>query len=153
MQKIFESIIDTPIGRLRLQADDCSLIYLQPTRLPEKASPSLFLAEAQKQISAYLTGITRSFEIDLAPTGTDFQRRVWKAIMETNAGELLTYQDLAEKIQHPNAARAVGSALSKNPILLVIPCHRVVLKSGDIGNYVMGKDIKQKLLQLEGALT
>ncbi len=107
------------------------------------------------QIEAYLRGEVEEFDlpVDWNCVESDFQREVLQALAEIPYGEIVSYQDLAEKIGRPHAARAVGTALAKNPIPLVLPCHRVIRRNGQLGGFTGGLDIKQRLLTLEGSLT
>lgn len=91
-------------------------------------------------------------DIHLIVSGTEFQQRVWKALCDIPAGKTAYYQNIAEKIGQPNAVRAVGTAIGKNPISLLIPCHRVVPKQGGVGNYAWGSDVKKRLLAWEKSI-
>ena len=82
--------------------------------------------------------------------GTDFQKRVWRALLEIPFGEVRSYKQIAQQVGNPNAYRAVGSAVGKNPINFIIPCHRVIRSDGKLGGYGLGIDLKKKLLQMEG---
>lgn len=106
---------------------------------------------ARRQLDEYFAGKRRRFDLPLAPAGTDFQRRVWWALLAIPYGEAISYGELARRVGKPRAARAVGAANGANPIAIIIPCHRVVGASG-IGGYAGGLDIKRHLLALEGAL-
>ncbi len=105
------------------------------------------------QIEAYLRGERREFDlpIDWSCVESDFQREVLRALAGVPFGQLVSYADLAEQIGRPGAARAVGTAMAKNPIPLVLPCHRVIRRDGKLGGYTGGLDIKQRLLSLEGS--
>lgn len=104
------------------------------------------------QILEYLGGKRRNFEklALLDPGGTDFQRSVWAEILKIPYSSSKSYKDLAIKIKKPKAFQAVGTAVSKNPIGIIIPCHRVIKSDGSIGEYAYGKDIKRRLLEIEG---
>jgi methylated-DNA-[protein]-cysteine S-methyltransferase len=106
-------------------------------------------AAAQGQISEYLAGKRKTFDLPLAPRGTDFQKRVWKALVAIPRGETRTYGDLAKNLR--SSARAVGRANATNPICLVIPCHRVIGADGALTGFAFGVEIKSRLLALEGA--
>lgn len=108
------------------------------------------LEAARRQLAEYFAGRRRRFELDLAPRGTPFQRRVWSALLEVGFGELVSYKRIAERIGRPSATRAVGRANGANPIPIVIPCHRVVASDGTIGGYTGGLALKAGLLTLEG---
>jgi len=101
------------------------------------------------ELKEYFSGRRKSFDIPLAPQGTQFQRNVWDALCQIPYGETRTYKEIAKAIGKPNASRAVGMANNKNSILLLIPCHRVIGSNGSLVGYAGGIDIKEKLLQLE----
>ncbi|MFA8434309.1 MAG: methylated-DNA--[protein]-cysteine S-methyltransferase [Marinifilaceae bacterium] len=110
------------------------------------------LEAAVEQLKAYFAGEIQNFELPLAPRGTDFQQRVWKALRNIPFGETRTYQDIAIELGNPNTSRAVGLANSLNPIPIVIPCHRVIGKNGKLTGYSGGMKLKEKLLMHEGIL-
>jgi methylated-DNA-[protein]-cysteine S-methyltransferase len=103
------------------------------------------------QLGEYFALKRRTFELDLAPVGTDFQLRVWRALCEIAYGAVSNYGDIARAVGQPGAARAVGQANGCNPLPIVIPCHRVIASDGTIGGYSGGLAIKHRLLALEGA--
>lgn len=105
----------------------------------------------REQLEEYLTGKRKQFEVslDLTDTGTEFQQQVWRAIQTIPYGQTITYKQLAEQIGKPSAVRAVGHAVAMNPLLILVPCHRVVKSNGDLGQYRGGSEAKQKLLELE----
>jgi methylated-DNA-[protein]-cysteine S-methyltransferase len=105
--------------------------------------------EAKKQIKAYCRGELIDFSIPLKPTGTDFQIKVWNALQNIPNGETRTYGQIAEEIGNKKGSRAVGMANSKNPIPILIPCHRVIGTNGTLTGFAHGLNIKQKLLTLE----
>ena len=107
---------------------------------------------AAEQVSAFLAGTRRSFDLGLAPAGTAFQRRVWRALQEIPYGTTISYGTVAARIDQPRAAQAVGRANGANPIPIVIPCHRVIGADGSLTGYGGGLAVKEKLLQLEGVL-
>ena len=110
------------------------------------------LAECARQLAEYLGGARCSFDLPLAPDGSDFQRRVWGEIARIPYGETLTYAQLAERAGAPGAARAAGAATGRNPLSIVVPCHRVVGASGSLTGYAGGIERKARLLAIEGAL-
>lgn len=110
------------------------------------------LAEAEKQLEEYFAGSRRRFALPLAPTGTGFQKRVWEALIQIPYGETRTYGEIAKTVGNPKGSRAVGMANHRNPIPIVIPCHRVIGAGGTLTGYAGGLDIKRKLLELEGSL-
>ena len=110
---------------------------------------TLMIKKAHQQMQEYFQGERRVFDLPLKPQGTEFQRRVWSALLDIPYGETRSYKDLAIKIQNPKAFRAVGMANNKNPLPIVIPCHRVIGSNQKLIGYRGGLDIKKKLLDLE----
>lgn len=106
-------------------------------------------AEVRQQLNDYFAGRRRAFDIALDPAGTPFQMRVWAALKEIPYGRVVSYQWVAERIGAPAAVRAVGAANGRNPISIIVPCHRVIGKSGGLTGYGGGLDLKRRLLQLE----
>lgn len=141
--------IETPIGPLTLQADEAAVTAIRfGAGGAQDTSPLLDAAEAQ--LREYFAGARRTFDLPLAPHGTAFQQRVWAALRAIPYGETRTYGELAAAIGSPNASRAVGMANHRNPISIVIPCHRVIGANGTLTGYAGGLEVKRKLLALEG---
>ena len=141
--------IKTPIGPLTLEADENAVTAIRfSAGGAQDASPLLDAAEAQ--LREYFAGARRTFDLPLAPRGTAFQQRVWAALRAIPYGETRTYGELAAAIGSPNANRAVGMANHRNPIPIVIPCHRVIGANGTLTGYAGGLEIKRRLLALEG---
>lgn len=107
------------------------------------------LLETEKQIREYLSGKRNHFDLKIHLKGTDFQKDVWKAVVKIGYGETVSYEDIAITVGRPKALRAVGTAVGKNPLPLIVPCHRVIRKSGQIGNYALGVSLKTNLLEME----
>ncbi|KQC09886.1 MAG: hypothetical protein APR54_03435 [Candidatus Cloacimonas sp. SDB] len=107
------------------------------------------LLNATEQLEEYLKGKRRTFALDLNPEGTLFQKKVWEELLLIPYGDTISYQELALRTGSINKARAVGYANSRNPLPIIIPCHRVINKNGRLGGYAGGRQIKQKLLELE----
>lgn len=108
-----------------------------------------FFEDAKQQLLEYFAGKRTTFDLKLNPQGTDFQKKVWKALSHIPFGELRSYKDVATIIGNKNASRAVGMANSKNPIPLIIPCHRVVGSNGSMTGFAHGIRMKKKLIELE----
>lgn len=143
--------IETPIGPLTLQADEAAVTAIRfGAGGAQDASPLLDAAEAQ--LREYFAGARRTFDLPLAPHGTAFQQRVWAALRAIPYGETRTYGEFAAAIDSPNASRAVGMANHRNPIPIIIPCHRVIGANGTLTGYAGGLEIKRKLLALEGII-
>lgn len=120
----------------------------------EALPPSVARAyrKAVQELNLYLAGKLREFTIPIKVYGTDFQKQVWDAMAKIPYGETRTYQQIAEAIGNPKAVRAVGGALHVNPLQIILPCHRVVGKSGSLVGYALGLDLKRRLLVVEGAI-
>lgn len=113
----------------------------------ENVSP--FLKRVCKELSEYFSGMRDCFDIPLILDGTEFQRKVWRELLNVPYGKVVSYKDIAQKIGHVKSVRAVGQACHQNPILLIVPCHRVVGKGGQLGGYAAGVEMKRFLLDLE----
>lgn len=141
---------DSPVGILRISADEEGITSIQLNAERHKdTGESPILAEAVRQLDEYFNGIRKTFDLPLSLSGTEFQRRVWQVLCEIPYGETCTYGQIAAVTGNPKASRAVGSANNRNPIAIVIPCHRVVGANGSLTGYAGGLDIKEYLLELE----
>lgn len=147
--------IDSPIGPLTLAGHGSALTNLrmvdqtyEPKRTDWSADPKAF-NDAVDQLGAYFAGELTDFDIELDLRGSEFQQRVWKALLTIPYGETRSYGEIAEQIGAPGAARAVGLANGHNPIAIVVPCHRVIGASGSLTGYGGGLDRKRTLLELE----
>ncbi len=119
-------------------------------RTPEILSmPSPLQEETARQLREYFEGKRKKFDLPIEPEGTEFQRRVWKALLKIPYGETKSYQEIAQEAGSPKGFRAVGMANHKNPIIIVIPCHRVIGKDGSLTGYGGGLELKEELLALE----
>lgn len=147
---------ETPIGRLLLLADEAGLTEIRFAREeghaiePEWTGVSALLAEAARQLDAYFAGTLRDFDLPLAAAGTEFMKNVWAELVRIPFGQTVSYGELAERIGNPKASRAVGLANGKNPLPIVVPCHRVIGANGKLTGFAGGLDLKRRLLQLEG---
>ena len=140
--------VDTPIGTLWLAADEDGLTAISFDPLPAgPASP--VCREAAEQLEAYFAGELRDLELPLAPRGTDFQRSVWTAVAGIPYGGTASYREIATALGRPAACRAVGAANGRNPLPVVIPCHRVIGTAGALTGYGGGLERKRALLDLE----
>jgi methylated-DNA-[protein]-cysteine S-methyltransferase len=150
----------TPIGKLVVAADEQGLRYIlfDRNRHPLPAGRNTWLrsppriAHARRQLEEYFAGERREFELALSPVGTPFQRLVWDALAIIPYGETWSYGRLAKHIGEPGSARAVGAANGRNPVPIVLPCHRVIGADGSLTGFGGGLDKKEKLLRLEGVL-
>jgi methylated-DNA-[protein]-cysteine S-methyltransferase len=152
-------IVDSPIGPLTIVAEDGSIsaLYMDAQRhAPDAAALGLPgdpheepFATAAGQLAAYFAGELTEFDLPLAPVGTDFQRRVWNDLRAIPYGQTISYGELARRVGNPAASRAVGLANGRNPIAIVVPCHRVIGADGSMTGYGGGLDRKRFLLALE----
>lgn len=144
----------TPLGVLRLVARGETLCALEFTgsRSAARQASTGFPKKLEARLRAYFAGDLKALDdIEVAPDGTDFERRVWRALRRIPAGRTLSYGELARKLGSPQAARAVGGACGRNPIAVVIPCHRVIGADGSITGYGGGIERKRWLLRHESA--
>jgi methylated-DNA-[protein]-cysteine S-methyltransferase len=142
---------DTPIGTVWLDADADGLRSLAFHGSAGAHSEEPLLAEAEAQLLAYFAGGLRSFDLPLATHGTEFQERVWSAVSAIQYGATTTYSALAAALGRPSAWRAVGAANGRNPLPIIVPCHRVVGAAGSLTGYGGGLERKRALLDLEAA--
>ncbi|HJU64057.1 MAG TPA: methylated-DNA--[protein]-cysteine S-methyltransferase [Gemmatimonadaceae bacterium] len=160
MTAISYTTIDSPVGRLMVAADD-DAVRLIEFQLPGRSSAVDFrsepretalLRETRDQLGEYFAGCRRRFDLPLDPRGSPFQQRVWSALLEVPYGATCSYMSIARRLGDPRATRAVGAANGRNPIPIIIPCHRVIGADGTLTGYGGGLERKRYLLRLEGAL-
>lgn len=152
-----QAVYDTPLGAMRLARTAHGLAGAwfedqrhHPGALDAPLAPNdPLLAEAARAIGEFLAGRRRTIELPLDPRGTTFQRAVWAALREIPRGETTSYGAIAQRIGAPQAVRAVGAAVGRNPVSVVVPCHRVVGRDGALTGYAGGLDRKRALLALE----
>jgi len=152
-----EKIVSTPLGEILIVEKDGALtnchFTFSKTIIPNPDPPSVFLKKAEKAIGKYFNGNFESLEeIPVSFQGTVFQTEVWEKLRKIPASVTLSYSEIAEAIGRPLASRAVGMACNRNPILLFIPCHRIVGKNKSLTGFNGGVDKKQFLLELEGSV-
>ncbi|MGA8574374.1 MAG: methylated-DNA--[protein]-cysteine S-methyltransferase [Candidatus Cybelea sp.] len=157
MQRYFYTIMESPVGELKLVAGERGLaaiawetskrLALLDEATKEPNHPVLI--ETERQLNEYFAGKRRTFKLQLDFIGTDFQRRVWAALLEIPFGETRTYGQIAKQLGDPNLMRAVGTANGRNPIPIVAPCHRVIGASGALVGFGGGLETKARLLRLE----
>lgn len=147
---------ETPIGKLGIAEEYgfitniCFMNSKQP--LDAKLYETETIKETFNQLCEYFRRERDEFDIPLNPAGTDFQQTVWSELLNIPYGETRSYKDIATELNSEKAIRAIGSACNKNPIPIIIPCHRVISSDGSLTGYAGGLDIKQKLLRIEGYL-
>lgn len=155
---LFFKTIASPVGKLKLVATDDALVailweYEKPGRVKLDAmsenSSHPILLKTEKELSEYFVGKRKSFTVPLKFNGTDFQKKVWKALLEIPYGKTTNYGEIAELIDHSRAVRAVGTAIGRNPISIITPCHRVIAKDGCLAGFAGKLHVKKALLELE----
>ncbi|HEY5972683.1 MAG TPA: methylated-DNA--[protein]-cysteine S-methyltransferase [Pseudoxanthomonas sp.] len=157
---IYYRHIDSPIGPLLLAADAAGLRLIEfhtprhpMSRLDDWSEGNNEVLDlTRKQLDEYFDGKRRDFDLPLAPQGTVFQEQVWRTLAKIPYGETISYSQLAQRVGKPTAMRAVGAANGRNPLPIVLPCHRVIGADGSLTGFGGGLPTKQFLLQLEGAL-
>ena len=157
---LVQGIIESPLGPLAALACDAGLMGLWFDQ--QQHSPGLldaprddgqrWIAQARAELALYFAGRLREFKVPLAPRGTAFQEAVWRRLCAIACGDTLSYGALARALGSPAASRAVGAAVGRNPVSVIVPCHRVVGEGGSLTGYAGGLPRKQALLELEGAL-
>lgn len=143
----------SPIGRLYLTASDTGLRSLRfdtPDLKTYQERDNEILQRTKQQLMEYFNQERKHFDLPLEPIGTPFQLLVWAALARIPYGKTVSYKQQAAMLQNPKAVRAVGTANSRNPIAIILPCHRVIASSGALSGYAGGLDIKKALLKLEG---
>jgi methylated-DNA-[protein]-cysteine S-methyltransferase len=150
--------MSSPVGRLTLVATDNGLAAIlwendRPGRVRLNVAAEIndhpVLVETERQLEEYFAGRRTEFALTLDPSGTAFQRRVWDALLTIPFGETRSYAQIARQIGHPSAVRAVGAANGRNPLSIVVPCHRVVGSTGALTGFAGGLDVKARLLAFE----
>ena len=149
---LYQTDITTPVGILRLSASDDALTRIELVRRasPEKSPLNDVLKRAVRELNEYFSGKRSSFSITVNFDGTDFQKRVWKALQRIPFGHTRSYGQIAHSIGKPAAVRAVGGACHRNPLMIIVPCHRVVGASGSLTGFGGGLPMKEWLLKHEG---
>lgn len=145
-------VFQTILGPVVISEQDgaiTELFFAKDTPDRENNQITPLLKEAEKQLLEYLSGDRRKFDLKLAAQGTEFQKTVWNTLQEIPYGETRSYKQVAEMLGRPEVSRAVGMANSKNPILILTPCHRIVGSDGKLTGYAGGLEIKKTLLELE----
>jgi len=159
-RKIFHATLATPLGHISLVAEKEQLLSIKwlyssdnslKLEADEQGATSKVLEQAKSQLDQYFLGQRKIFDLSLSPAGTSFQQRVWHQIGKIPYGETASYKEIAEIIANKKMARAVGQAAKSNPLIIVIPCHRLVGHSGDLTGYSGGRPAKKYLLKLEAA--
>ena len=147
---IYRYSYETVLGSVTLVEEDGALLAISTHHVYEGiCQETTLIKEAHQQLSEYLKGERKSFDLPLRMKGTDFQQRVWNVLLDIPYGETRSYKQIAEAIGNPKAVRAVGMANNRNPLLIVVPCHRVIGADGKLVGYGAGIEKKEFLLRLE----
>ena len=145
-------LIDTPLGKMMLCEESgmiCRAAFAASPILPATSAASELLLEVERQMKDYFSGALTSFSLPVMISGTEFEQTVLQALLKIPYGQTRTYAQIAEIVGKPKAARAVGRACAKNPLLVLIPCHRVIGGNGKLTGYAAGEERKRALLTLE----
>ena len=153
---MYKKVMNSPVGKIEIIEENEKLIELNiynEERNEKKNNiieeDTRLLLEVEKQLKEYFKGKRTKFEIPLNPKGTEFMKKVWKELLKIPYGETRTYKEIAKKTGNSKASRAVGMANNKNPIPIIIPCHRVIGSNNKLVGYALGLDMKKYLLDLE----
>ena len=150
---IYQYSYETKLGSVTIVEEDGALLAITTHRTYEGIKQETpLINEAYRQLSEYLLGERKRFDLPLNPQGTVFQQQVWKALCDIPYGETRSYKQIAEAIGNPKAVRAVGMANNRNPLLIVVPCHRVIGANRKLVGYAAGIEKKEFLLKLEKSL-
>lgn len=145
--------MDSPVGLLKLRSVGTAVAEISfEEQRGETEQTDDVLEECRRQLGEYFSGTRRTFDVPLVLEGTAFQKKVWQALCKIPYGTVWSYGDLAREIGNPKAVRAVGGANHKNPVSIIVPCHRVIGADGSLTGYGGGLDKKEFLLRLEGAI-
>ena len=144
---------ETVLGDVTLVEEDGALLAISLKSIQEGTElETTIIKEAHRQITEYLKGERKVFDLPIQLRGTDFQQQVWTALLDIPYGETRSYKQIAEAIGNPKGMRAVGMANNRNPLLIVVPCHRVIGANGSMVGYGEGVEMKEFLLRLEGSI-
>lgn len=146
-------IYETSVGLLEILSEGNFLTAIrnyEPVPADRDFSEDTVTRETERQLREYFSGKRTAFDLPISPKGTDFRRAVWNALLEIPYGETRSYSEIAAAVEKPFAQRATGNAIGDNPILIVIPCHRVIRADGGIGGFSAGIEMKKFLMKLEG---
>lgn len=142
---------DTPLGTMEITANTDAIKSIHFVDSPQQTQANGVTAQAKQQLEEYFAGQRQRFDLPLEPAGTEFQKNVWRALTTIKYGQTCSYSDIAQIIKKPTAMRAVGSANGKNPLTIVVPCHRIIGANGGLTGYASGLERKAWLLNHETA--
>lgn len=156
---LYKKSISSPIGRLTLVASDHAIqeILFESTQSDKmtgndfaKSTNHPMLLQCEQELAEYFTGKRKKFSVALDPQGTEFQKKVWNCLLNTGFGKTRSYLEQATEVGNKNAVRAVAAANGRNPIPIIIPCHRIIASTGHLHGYAGGLPMKKQLLEIEG---
>ena len=152
MKNRFHTYLQTPVGSIEISGTNTFVTSIQFVEEEEEITEPVpeILNACKKELEEYFKGTRKEFDVKLKPEGTIFQKKVWNELKKIDYGNTVSYSDIAKKLKNPDAVRAVGLANGKNPIAIIIPCHRVIGEDGKLTGYAGGLPRKQWLLELEG---
>lgn len=145
----YQDHFDTPLGKMEVLADEKSVLSILFVDKAAPRKPNKVTKMAKQQLREYYAGTRQKFDLPLNATGTAFQKSVWRTLTKVPYAKTCAYADIARRIKNPKAVRAVGSANGKNPMTIVVPCHRIIGSNGTLTGYASGVDRKAWLLEHE----
>jgi methylated-DNA-[protein]-cysteine S-methyltransferase len=147
-----EVVIESPLGNILIaEENNCVTEVSFTEQAPTPTSENKVLVQAKNQLDEYFSGSLTNFDLPLKPIGTEFQQKVWQELLQIPHGTTISYQEVANRLGDPKCIRAAATANGKNPIAIIIPCHRVIGSNGEMTGYASGIQKKKDLLTLEGA--
>ncbi len=149
MSKYFQDYLNTPLGLLAIIATDQFVLGVDFVKRKDNTLPNKITKQAKRELAEYFKGTRKKFSVPIKLIGSAWQSLVWQKLLSVSYGYVISYQDLANAIGKAQAARAIGGAVNKNPIAIIVPCHRVVGAKGDLVGYAGGMNKKKYLLDLE----
>lgn len=146
----YETTVESPLGPIGLESDGTAITAVRLRGRCQAERKDAILRRAEKQLKEYFAGRRRAFDLPLKTEGTEFQKQVWRELARIPYGKCLGYGEIARRIGRPQASRAVGNAVGRNPLAILLPCHRVIAANRRLGGFTGGTDLKVRLLDLEG---
>lgn len=147
---IYICVYKSKLGNIKIRADEKSILTVSFTdETVNFLNKNEIIDETIKQLEEYFVGKRKNFNLPIKPQGTEFQKKVWNELLKIPYGEKRSYKDISNMVNNENASRAVGNACNKNPITIIIPCHRVIGRNNKLVGYAYGKELKKALLSLE----
>lgn len=145
----YYDFFESPIGRIKVTANESFVTKVEFVNITIGSRSSSLIEKTKKELLLYFNGRLRSFSVPILLEGSDFQKEVWEQLRQIKFGELVSYKDIAERINNPKASRSVGNANNKNKISIIVPCHRIIGSDGGLKGYAAGLWRKKWLIQHE----